>query len=292
MQIVYHIGAHCTDDDALLKSLVKNKAPLVQNAVALPNPGRYRQLMRETLQAMVTGAQAKSREEVLTEILGRPGAKRLVMSNRNFICVPNRIFEGAEFYALADAKFEALGQLFAKDSLEIHLGIRDPASFVPAAFAQSTGRSFESFISGIAPDDLYWSDLVDRIRTILPQAKLVVWCNEDTPFIWPKLIRSLAGFSSNTKIAGGYDLIASVLTEEGVQKLQTYLKNNPPKSETQRHKVLAAFLDRFAKQDAIEEEVNAPGWTEELMDDLSEAYDEDVAEIAARDDITFIEPTF
>jgi hypothetical protein len=41
MQIVYHIGAHCTDLDALHGSLVKNKAALVQKQVARPHPRKY-----------------------------------------------------------------------------------------------------------------------------------------------------------------------------------------------------------------------------------------------------------
>mgnify|MGYP003978380441 len=49
MQIVYHIGAHCTDQDALHASLVKNKAALVQNQVALPHPRKYRNVIRENL---------------------------------------------------------------------------------------------------------------------------------------------------------------------------------------------------------------------------------------------------
>ncbi|MGB1236435.1 MAG: hypothetical protein ACPG5U_11955, partial [Planktomarina sp.] len=117
MEIVYHIGAHGTDEDGLLKSLVKNRDHLVQHKVAVPGPGRYRQLIRETLQSISAGEVSKSREEVLTAVLGRPGAKRAVLSNRNFVCVPNRIFEGGEFYAIADAKFDALGKLFNKDHL-------------------------------------------------------------------------------------------------------------------------------------------------------------------------------
>lgn len=290
MQIVYHIGAHCTDEDALLRSLVKNKETLVDKRVALPNPSRYRQLVRETLQSMMgPNAPQADGNELLEKIVGRPDANRLIMSNRNFICVPNRIFEGGEFYALADAKFSAYQRLFEDHDLEIMLGIRDPATFVPAAFSQSKGRSFDSFLDGASIDDLYWSDLIDRMRHLLPSAKITVWCNEDTPFIWPKLLRALMGLSDQERVAGGYDLIASVLSDEGVKKLQSYFKNNPPKSEAQRQKVLAAFLGHFAEDDEVEEEITAPGWTEAVMEELSEAYDEDVEAISQRDDITFIE---
>ena len=93
MQIVYHIGAHCTDQDALHASLVKNKAALVQNQVALPHPRKYRNVIRENLQAMAKGARPDmSGEELLADILGDSNAERVILTNANFICVPNRIF--------------------------------------------------------------------------------------------------------------------------------------------------------------------------------------------------------
>lgn len=97
MQIVYHIGAHCTDQDALHASLVKNKAALVQNQVALPHPRKYRNVIRENLQAMARGERPDmSGEELLVDILGDSDAKRMILTNANFICVPNRIFEGGD----------------------------------------------------------------------------------------------------------------------------------------------------------------------------------------------------
>jgi len=97
MQIVYHIGAHCTDQDALHASLVKNKAALVQNQVALPHPRKYRNVIRGNLQAMAKGARPDmSGEELLADILGDSDAKRMILTNANFICVPNRIFEGGD----------------------------------------------------------------------------------------------------------------------------------------------------------------------------------------------------
>ncbi|MEM6308344.1 MAG: hypothetical protein AAF701_10200, partial [Pseudomonadota bacterium] len=242
-----------------------------------------------TLQAMISGANAPKRSQVLTDILGGPGAQRVILSNKNFICVPNRIFEGGELYGLAEAKLAALDELFEPDEIEIHMAIRDPATFVPAAFAQTTGRSFDTFFKGVDLDNLYWSDLIDRMLETIPGAKITVWCNEDTPFIWPHILRNLGGFDETQRVAGGYDLMAQVLTEEGVGKLKGYLKANPPKSEAQRQKILLAFLERFALDDAVQDEVDIPSWSEDIMESLSEAYDEDVSEIAARDDITFIE---
>ncbi len=41
MQIALHIGAHCTDEDRLLKCLLMNKEILSDVGTAVPGPGRY-----------------------------------------------------------------------------------------------------------------------------------------------------------------------------------------------------------------------------------------------------------
>ena len=68
MQIVYHIGAHCTDQDALHASLVKNKTALVQKQVALPHPRECLNVIRENLQAMAKGARPDMSGEELWPI--------------------------------------------------------------------------------------------------------------------------------------------------------------------------------------------------------------------------------
>ena len=131
MQIVYHIGAHCTDQDALHASLVKNKAALVQNQVALPHPRKYRNVIRENLQAMARGERPDmSGEELLADILGDSDAKRMILTNANFIYVPNQIFEGGDFYALVLEKLQAFGTLFHGHDIELLICMRDPGTFI------------------------------------------------------------------------------------------------------------------------------------------------------------------
>jgi hypothetical protein len=52
MQIVYHIGANCTDQDRLLKSVLKNANTFATVGVKAPSPGKYRRLIRETIQSL------------------------------------------------------------------------------------------------------------------------------------------------------------------------------------------------------------------------------------------------
>ena len=49
MRIVYHLGAHCTDDDRLVRCLLKNRALLADQGITVPSPTRYRKLLRDTV---------------------------------------------------------------------------------------------------------------------------------------------------------------------------------------------------------------------------------------------------
>ncbi|MEM6275638.1 MAG: hypothetical protein AAF714_01715, partial [Pseudomonadota bacterium] len=92
MEIVYHIGAHETDEDRLLKCLLKNRDTLAEQRVSVPNPGRYRKLLRELLGNLAAGAAGKlGRRDVLDAILDNDDADRVVMSNANFCCINARI---------------------------------------------------------------------------------------------------------------------------------------------------------------------------------------------------------
>ena len=48
MRIVYHLGAHFTDEERLLKCLGRNRDLLARQSIIVANPKRYRSLLRET----------------------------------------------------------------------------------------------------------------------------------------------------------------------------------------------------------------------------------------------------
>ena len=60
-------------------------------------------------------------------------------------------------------------------------------------------------------------------------------------------------------------------------------------TEIQKRRVISAFLSKFAIEDAIEEELNAPGWTEDDINAMTEIYEEDANTIAQIPGVNFIE---
>jgi hypothetical protein len=291
MQIVYHIGANCTDDDRLLKSLLKNADAFLGQGIAVPGPSRYRAIIRETIQNLNGTQPANDTRNILLDaILDDAEADRLVMSHHAFISIPTRIFENGIFYGLAEQKIQGLVSLFPSDEIELFIGIRNPATFIPAVYSHVNGLAFQDFLKGVHPTQVRWSDLISRVQALCPKAQLNVWCNEDTPLIWAQLIREMSGVDPVTKISGGFDLLSKIMTAEGMTRFHSYLKSHPPQTEIQKRRIIAAFLDKYVIEDEVEEEFDLPGWTEDMVDELTELYEEDLFTIEKMPGVNFITP--
>lgn len=291
MQIAFHIGANCTDDDRILKSLLKNAGPLAEDGVTVPGPGRYRRLIRETIQNLNGMPPAPNTRAVLLDaIVDDKETERLVLSNANFICIANRIFDEGVFYQQAEAKLHALHALFPDDEIELFLSLRNPATFLPVVFAESKAASTDAYLKGVHPTQIRWSDLVRRIQGTFPMTKLTVWCNEDTPLIWAEILREIAGVGPEQRITGGFDLLASIMSPEGMNRFLNYLRSHPPKNDMQKRRVIAAFLDKYVDEDKIEETVEWPGMTDDMVEELSQIYENDVAFIEQIPGVNFLAP--
>lgn len=291
MQIIFHTGAHFTDDDRLLKCLLRNKESFAQRGIAVPGPGKYRQLLRSTLQAMRSAAPDPGAREVLLDaILDDEAADRILMTNPHFFGVANAAVRNGRLYPAAPERLSNLQRLFAPDDIEMFMAIRNPATFLPMVKTKSPERSMEDIMGGKDPRGLKWSDLIFSIREAAPDVPITLWCDEDTPLIWAQIIRDLAGLEHGEKIVGGFDLLKTIMSGEGMKRFRAYLHEHPTMSEMQKRRVISAFLDKFALDDAIEEELDIPGWTEDLVDDMTELYDEDVFTIERIPGVQFISP--
>lgn len=294
MQIVYHIGANCTDGDRLLRALLRNTGGLRRQGVCIPGPGRYRKVLREAVLGLVDDPVAGviapgTRDFLLDQIIDGQDVQRLVMSNTSFLCTPQRIFEDGAFYARAAPKIAALQSLFPDDEIELFFALRNPATFIPAAWRQSE-MAWPDFTGGLDPHALRWSEVVAGIRAVVPSARLCVWCNEDTTLIWGTLLRQLAGVEADQPVLGEFDLLASVMAPEGMQRFLAYMETHPGQTDLQVRRVIGAFLDKFAIPEEIEEEVDAPGWDVRMVDEITRAYDDDIARIAQMSGVEFIAP--
>jgi len=292
MEIAFHIGAHCTDDGRLLKSLLLNRARLADHGVAVPGPSSYREILRDVigkLQGRVADAQAQ--DAVLEAILEGDEPTRLVLHNENFVSMPAMSLGDGRLYPRA-YKTEWLRNLFPDHQVSFHIGIRNPASFVPALW-NSLGKSrpaFTEFLAGHDPELLTWSDTIARVRAVNPDSPISVWCNEDSPLIWTEMMRDVAGLDPLASLDGGFDMLRTIMSDEGMKRLLAYSSANPPQNEMMRRRVVAAFLDKYALEGAMEEELDLPGWDGALVDELTQGYEDDLYLIQAIPGVSVLTP--
>lgn len=257
----------------------------------MPGPGKYRKLFKKTFAALQDSQpDPAARDVLLEEILDNESADRLVLSNTNFFGSEFSAIDEGMLYPRAASRMEQLRDMFRYDQIEMFLAIRNPASFVPAVLAKASDERVAEVMSTTDMRTLRWSDMIARIRAAVPDLPLTVWCNEDTPLIWAQLIRDLAGLDHGAKIVGGFSLLSEIMSAEGMKRFRSYLHTHPELTEMQKRRVIAAFLDKYAIEDEVEEELDLPGWTEDMVNDLTELYDEDVFAIQRIPGVQFIAP--
>ena len=108
--------------------------------------------------------------------------------------------------------------------------------------------------------------------------------------IWPRLLREISGHNPANAFEGESDLLAEIMTPDGMTRYDAYLATHPPQSALQHNRIITAFLDKFAVEEALEDELDAPGWTQHLVDDLTLRYEEDLDEIGRIAGVKFITP--
>jgi hypothetical protein len=281
MQVVYHLGLHCTDEERLLRCLLRSRSRLAGSGIAVPAPGRYRKVLRDALVALRgQPASRDSQEALLAAILDGDKPERIVFSHEYFLGIPQRAIEAGRFYPFAGRNAAALSNLFPDDGCEFHLAIQNPALLVPALIPRIEGGNYASVMGDADPMTLRWPEVIARLREAAPDVRIVVWCHEDAPLLWPELLRGLSGEADMTPYEGEAEFIQGLMTDEGFAKMERYLTEDPPRNTAERRRILAVFLGRYARPGALEQEVAVPGWTDGLVDAMGRAYDADIDEIA------------
>lgn len=291
MQVVYHMGVHATDEGQLVGCLLRNRERLARDGIAVPPPARYRPVLRKAFEALQGDADPKQLQEtVLDAIVEQDEFSRLILSSDSFLGAANRAVGQGLLYPPAAEKTQNFQRLFPQADCSFFVAIRNPAAFLPAVAARLEGVEFGAFLAGCDPLTLRWSDLIARVRDANPGIPLTVWCDEDAPVIWPEVLRAVAGTGPDLVLEGEDARLAGLMNQTGLVRLRDYLQTHPPETIDQRRRIVTAFLDKFALDDAMELELDLPGWTNDYVAALTDSYEEDAAEIARMRDVTFLGP--
>lgn len=287
MQVVFHLGAHCTDGGLLIRSILRNRAVLAQQGILVPGPSRYRELLGDistTLRGDIADEDTESM--VLEAICDDDTADRIVLSNENFLCRAHFAVDRDSLYPKAN-KAAWLRNCLPSHEVEFAIGIRNPATFL-ADIAKTTGT--EDAFDELSLGDMLWSEVLHEIATANPESRILVWSHEDTPFIWSEVVREITGLDAMTTLEGEFDMLETIMSPAGMGRLSEFIGSHNGITQSKRRRAVSAFLEAHAISDAIEEEIDIPGWTDATVAGLTELYEEDVASVKRIPNVTFIEP--
>lgn len=291
IEIAIHLGTPSVDDQQLLLSLSKDRAMLAENGVFLGRPRKYRKLIADRITDLQgRKSTLEGQHNFLKSIVPRHQTGRLILSGNKFLGAPSWMLNGRRLYQYAGKNTARLRTLFPGDVCEFFLPIRNPASFIPKVFLSQKEKSYEEFIDGMDLRNIRWSDVLADILAENPGCQICVWCNEDTPFIWPDILREISAFDFSTKFAGDLDIVDAIISDEGARRLALFLEKNPTIGELNRRKVQSIFLEYFADDESVEEEIHLPEWTSDLVEDLTEIYEADAEKIADIPGIKMVTP--
>lgn len=291
MEIAFHLGAHLTDEDRLVRCLMRNREVLGRDGILVPGPGQYRQHLRKLAYEMRDQpTNADTEAALLDALLDEDSGRRVVFSWENFLSQPQFAVSQGRLYHAAGERVALLRRLFPTCAVSVHLAIRNPATLLPALIRADASGALEREVQAGDPGGLLWSGVLTRILQAAPDVPITVWCDEDTPLLWPEILRAVSGHPRGRDLDGWLGWYADLVTPKGHAAMRRWFAANPSEDDLHRRRTLSALVARFARPEALETEAAIPGWSEAAIEALDAAHEADLDLIAAMPGVRLIEP--
>lgn len=291
MQVAFHVGVHGTDDDRVMRCLQMNRDLLARRHLEVSPKEVNEPILNEALAALKGGVASPEMEEVVLDaLMERDHVARLIFSRPTLLGLPRRAFDAAGLLHAAGPKMRALANLFPSAECEFFMALKNPATYVPDALRRALRHGERIPAAALEPEEMRWAPTLRRVVRELGGRRLVLWCNEDTPLVFPEIMRRLIGIPAGEPLEGEMLMAERVLTDEGREALAQRLKAEAPASVAERRRITSAVLEAHHDPEAVRLRIDLPGWSQQTVDRMTAAYDADLAEIAALPGVEFIGP--
>lgn len=290
MKIVFHMGAHGTDGDMMLKSLLNNRGWLLNNGTEIVTPSRFRSILEEALMALNGGTSTPEMEEIMLDLLLEgDDTQRVIFSSPSFMGPAFKSIDSQGLYSGTGTRMVALANLFPSAEIEFFMGLRNPALLLRVLLAQATNDNYESLMGGNEPTDLRWSSAVrNAVRALQGRHRLVLWAHEDVPLIWPEVLRLAGAIPPEVGLKGGLIFLNDVVGKDGIEAFSKEMHARDQLSVSARRALQRQIIKQFGQSSRVDEKVDLPGWTQETVDAVTRTYFSDLAEIAVLPGVEFI----
>ena len=75
-----------------------------------------------------------------------------------------------------------------------------------------------------------------------------------------------------------------------MRRFRAYLADHPVMTEEQKRRVMAIFMEKYALEDELIEELEMPGWSDALVEEMTDIYDADFEAVRQIPGVTVIAP--
>lgn len=290
MQIAFHVGVHGTEEGRILRCLEANRRALRAAQVDLSQNSLNEPILSEALNALKGGTASPAMEEVVHDALfERDDTRRLIVSRATLLGGPRRLLEGEGLLASVPARLRDIANVVPSAEVEFFLALKNPATLAPDALSRMTVPS-DQLAASLIPDNLRWAPAIRRILAAIGNRRLILWCNEDLPLVFPDVVRRLAGLPPTAPLKEDGMMAEALLTEEGKVALAARTAGIAPDAVADRRAATAAVLAAHHRPEALTTRITGLAWDQATIDRMTAAYDADVAEIAALPGVEFIMP--
>lgn len=291
IQYSFHIGVPFTETNRLFWSLRRDKELLEKFGVVIPRPRFYQPALRDLIYDSQRRAEAKEELRAFFSPMEEGTiASRVILFEELALGKPTWALGSRGFFPNVQRNLTQLTQMFPESTCDFTLAISNPAIFLSTAYAQQNKRSYNGFFKNLGPEQVFWSEVIEKIIRAFPESTVKVWCDEDTPFIWNNVLHAVSGLPEGQNFQGQYDAAENIMTEEGLERMKSFIEARPELNEPQKLSVLEAFLDKFAQSEVAEQSIDLPQWTHEKVERLNELYEEDLHRIEALPRVELIKP--
>lgn len=291
MQVVIHAGAAFTDGGQLLESLLANKVALAQQGIAALTPHDCRQFVKIMSDSLAQGTPVQDAQASLGDVLpDAPGMERVVLSSEKFFGPRRAALQQGQIYPFGGNRTAYTAQLLPDCQTEIFVGLVNPGSFIPKILMSLHETQRQAILGSTDLSCLSWLSMIEDLHDMAPDVQLTLWANEDTPLIWGDIMRAMAGVPDEFALQEEYALLSSLLTETGKFQLLEHIRQEKLQDAQARRDRLAKIFEDHAQPEQIEEELDLPGWSAEIIGAFSELYQQDLATIQTMPNIRFLKP--
>lgn len=291
MQVAIHAGALFTDEGRLEKLLQTNARALRQNGARYWGFRAYKNIFRPALGAVSDRPVAEDTRAKFRHLMPpRRPLRRAILASAEYIGEQAAVIMDGQFYPQAGRRMAHLDQVFDDATVELFVGLRNPGSFIPKVLMSLSAPERQHILGSTDLSCLSWLAMIEDIRDLAPDVNITLWSNEEIPLLCGDIACALAGLPADTPLDGEFTLLSSLVSKAGQDELDNLTKQDLSRNDASLRDGLAAIFRQHALPDAIEEEVELPGWNDDVVAAFTELYEQDLARLQTMPDIRFLKP--